>query len=188
MRVPDQIKKCVAFIGCKPIESSSELFIGTVFFLEGNDTTGRCIITARHVIEVFKKNLADYVRLRLNTKAGGCEWVRTDLDNWISAEDPSLDIAIYFGSPNEQADHMIFDRQLALTPDVAQALSVGVGDEIFITGLFANYVGDVRNVPIVRVGNLAAYPEERIRLSDVESLRPVAARQGVSRVQLLDTD
>jgi hypothetical protein len=57
---------------------------------------------------------------------------------------------------------MILDRRLALTPDIAQALSVGVGDEIFITGLFANYVGDVRDAPIVRVGNLAAYPEERI--------------------------
>jgi len=33
-----------------------------------------------------------------------------------------------------------------------------------MTGLFANYVGNVRNVPIVRVGNLAAYPEERIRV------------------------
>jgi hypothetical protein len=38
------------------------------------------------------------------------------------------------------------------------------GDEVFITGLFANYAGKLRNVPIVQVGNLAAYPEERIRV------------------------
>jgi hypothetical protein len=170
MRVPDQIKKCVAFVGCKPIEGSRELFIGTVLFL-GDDTTCRCMITARHVIDVFKKNLADYVWLRVNATAGGCEWVRTDLNNWISSEDPSLDVAINFGCLNDQADHMILDRQLALTPDIAKELSVGVGDEIFIAGLFGNYAGGVRNAPIVRVGNLAAYPEERIRVRLEERLQ-----------------
>jgi len=169
MRVPDQIKKCVAFIGCKPIEGSRELFIGTVLFL-GDDITCRCMITARHVIDQFKKNRADCVWLRVNAKAGGCTWVRTDLNSWISAEDPSLDVAIRFGCLNDQADHMILDRQLALTPDIAQKLSVGVGDEIFITGLFANHAGDV-NVPIIRVGNLAAYPEERIRVKLEERLQ-----------------
>ena len=170
MRVPEQIKKCVGFIGFKPREGSRELFIGTVLFL-GNATTGRCMITARHVIDVFKKNLADYVWLRVNAKAGGCEWVSTDLNNWICSEDPSLDVAVHFGCLNDQADHMILDRQLALMPDIAKALSVGVGDEIFITGLFANYTGGVRNAPIVRVGNLAAYPEERIRVRLEERLQ-----------------
>jgi hypothetical protein len=36
---------------------------------------------ARHVIDQFKKNCANYVWLRLNTKAGGCEWVPTDLND-----------------------------------------------------------------------------------------------------------
>lgn len=73
-----------------------------------------------------------------------------------------MDVAICYGSPTENVDHMILHRRLALTPSVAQTLNVGVGDEVFITGLFANFAGKVPNVPIVRVGNLAAYPEERI--------------------------
>lgn len=82
--------------------------------------------------------------------------------------DPSLDIAIHPGYPNDQADHMILDRELAITPTIAQQLNVGIGDEIFITGLFANYTGEHRNVPILRVGNLAAYPQERVQVQGVE--------------------
>jgi hypothetical protein len=121
------------------------------------------MITAKHVIDEFDRLCSDYVWLRVNTKAGGCEWLRTDRTNWILPEDPSLDFAIHFGFPNDQSDHMILDRQLALTPAIAQTLNVGVGDEIFVTGLFANYVGKNRNVPILRFGNLAAYPTERVQ-------------------------
>ena len=102
--------------------------IGTVLVL-ADHTTGRCMITARHVIDGFKAKLADSVWLRVNAKAGGCEWVHTDLNNWICSEDPSLDVAVHFGCLNDQADHMILDRLIALTPDVAKKLDVGVGDE-----------------------------------------------------------
>jgi hypothetical protein len=67
-----------------------------------------------------------------------------------------LDLAICYGSPTETVDHMILHRNYALTPDIAGTLNVGIGDEVFITGLFANYAGEPRNLPIVRVGNLAA--------------------------------
>ncbi|MBV8279420.1 MAG: hypothetical protein JO170_29730 [Verrucomicrobia bacterium] len=94
---------------------------------------------------------------------GGSEWRRTN--EWHCPEDdPSLDVAISTGAPGASHDHMILDRGLALTPGVGTDLDVGVGDEVFITGLFANYAGLLKNVPIVRVGNLAAYPEERIRI------------------------
>jgi hypothetical protein len=34
--------------------------------------------------------------------------------------------------------------------------------------LFANYTGEHRNVPILRMGNLAAYPQERVQVEGVE--------------------
>jgi hypothetical protein len=119
MRVPDQIRKCVAFIGWKPINDPFEL-MGTVFFL-GGARAGRWMITARHVIDEFKKRLIDDVWLRLNTKAGKCEWVRTDGTAWLCPHDPSLDIAVHPGYPNDQADHMILDRELAVTPTICTA-------------------------------------------------------------------
>jgi hypothetical protein len=163
MRVPDQVRKCVVFIGYKMADGSFRFAGSGLFF--GDDSVEpkyAYIITARHVIDWIREHLLIEVWLRVNTKSGGCEWICTDLSRWICSEDPSLDVAICYGSPTETLDHMILHRHLALTPDIAQTLNVGVGSEVFITGLFANYAGDLRNVPIVRVGNLAAYPEERI--------------------------
>jgi len=38
--------------------------------------------------------------------------------------------------------------------------AIGAGDEIFLTGLFANHLGQHKNLPIVRCGNIAAVPDE----------------------------
>ena len=146
------------------MDDGSRRFAGSVLFFEDDPGKYGCMITARHVIDGIRNHGLTDIWLRLNNKSGGCEWIRTDESKWKSPQDASLDIAVHFGYLNDEADHMFLHRQLALTPDIAQTKNVGVGDEIFITGLFANYVGDLRNVPIVRVGNLAAYPEERIRV------------------------
>jgi hypothetical protein len=39
---------------------------------------------------------------------------------------------------------------------------VGLGDDVFVAGLFSRRMGKARNIPIVRVGNIAALPEEPI--------------------------
>jgi hypothetical protein len=163
MRVPDAIKKCVAFIGYEMADGSFR-FAGSVLFLEDHPGKYGCMITARHVIDGIRDLAYAHVWLRLNNKSGACEWIRTDACNWKSPEDASLDIAVHSGYLNNDADHMFLHRELVLTPDIARTKNIGVGDEIFITGLFANYAGDRRNVPIVRVGNLATFPEERINV------------------------
>lgn len=40
---------------------------------------------------------------------------------------------------------------------------VSLGDEVVIIGLFRHHHGEARNIPIIRVGNLAAKGEERIQ-------------------------
>ena len=128
-----------------------------------------CIITARHVIDKLVKRGVEEIWLRLNNKSGTFQWLPTKKSDWKSPKDKSLDIAILFGFLKE-ADHFYLDREWALTPEKAQELSVGVGDEIFITGLFSYYTGKPRNVPIVRRGNLAAYPEEKIQVEEFREM------------------
>jgi hypothetical protein len=43
-----------------------------------------------------------------------------------------------------------------------QEHNVGVGDEVFITGLFTKVTETSQNIPIVRIGNIAMMPDERI--------------------------
>jgi hypothetical protein len=40
--------------------------------------------------------------------------------------------------------------------------SLGVGDEVFVAGLFKNAKGTSKNIPIIRIGNVAMMPLEKI--------------------------
>ncbi len=44
--------------------------------------------------------------------------------------------------------------------------NLGVGDEVFLTGLFTKVKETTRNIPIVRIGTLAMMPGERIPFKD----------------------
>jgi hypothetical protein len=39
---------------------------------------------------------------------------------------------------------------------------IGIGDDVFITGLFSFVAGVDKNLPVVRTGNLAMVPSERV--------------------------
>jgi hypothetical protein len=43
---------------------------------------------------------------------------------------------------------------------------IGIGDEVFLTGLFRHHFGSRKNIPIVRVGNLAALTEKKVATRD----------------------
>jgi len=51
---------------------------------------------------------------------------------------------------------------IAALESVISEKGIGVGDEIFITGLFRSHFGNERNIPIVRVGNIAMLKSEPI--------------------------
>jgi hypothetical protein len=52
---------------------------------------------------------------------------------------------------------------IAATKQLLYAHNIGVGHENFITGLFRSHYGNQRNVPAVRVGNIAMMREEPVR-------------------------
>jgi hypothetical protein len=63
--------------------------------------------------------------------------------------------------PND-ADHLAIPFSYCATPEILAEYEVGLGDEVFVSGLFRHHYGKKRNIPIVRVGTLAAFNEERI--------------------------
>src|ERR1700736_1209373 len=98
MRVPDQIRKCVAFIGYKMADDSFELAGSALFF--GDDSVEpkyAYVITAKHIIKGIREKygLTD-IWLRVNTKSRGCDWICTQVSRWIFSEDASLDVAICY--------------------------------------------------------------------------------------------
>ena len=79
MRVPDEIKKCVVFLGYQ-LANGEFKFAGTALFLgsEVNGHQSSYLVTARHVIDNIYKLGLDTIWARLNKKGGGAEWRRTN--------------------------------------------------------------------------------------------------------------
>jgi hypothetical protein len=169
MMVPDEIRKCVGFIYFK--REGQWMPAGTAFFLavpmEGtSDGTHSYVVTAKHVIDWVRFRSDDgKAVLRLNMPPGAersLAMISIDVDEWHThPTDTSVDVAVLPGGPGG-FDHLIIHSEMSLTPDLVREHQIGPGDEVFMTGLFVNHFGNRRNIPIVRAGNIAAMPEEKV--------------------------
>jgi hypothetical protein len=51
------------------------------------------------------------------------------------------------------------------TEEFLKKKKLGIGENLFLTGLFRPHKGVGRNIPIVRTGNIAALREEKVNTS-----------------------
>jgi hypothetical protein len=172
MQIPDEIRKCVVFVCCKTREGMQ--LGGTAFFvsvpLETTDLQVVYIITAKHVIDgISKKSIDQKVYLRVNSKQGQAKYVETSITDWLfHPQEQNVDVAILnWAPPQDVFDYRIIPQNMAATEDVIQKEEIGVGDDVFLTGLFANHFGSQRNIPIVRIGNIASMPEEKVHTNNL---------------------
>jgi hypothetical protein len=180
--VPDLIRKCVAFIGVE-YDDGRFVPIATGFFAhaaEGN-VQWTYFVTAEHVVMKIHqtKGIKGSLAVRLNIKQGGSEVVSLDRARWWSHPDLDnrTDVAVTRWSfQNEYFDYF----PLPLYGSVVGAShtehlkrrGAGLGQEIAIIGLFRHHRGMQQNEPIVRVGHIAAMPEEKVRTewcNDIEA-------------------
>jgi hypothetical protein len=171
VRIPDQVRKTVAFIayfdqldqGIKPV--------GSVFFvgpdpLPGTQSTSRVFaVTARHVIEGLKSKGCKECVLRLNPVDPSQDIISiaVPLDSWqFHPHDNSVDVAVLEQAIPASVDQLVLPLSFGATPEQMAANEVDLGDEVFISGLFIHHYGARRNIPIVRTGNLAALDEEPV--------------------------
>ena len=68
-----------------------------------------------------------------------------------------------FGPPPEaRLNFAAFPVEAFATAENIEKTKIGVGDEVFITGLFAPNIGKYQNLPIVRMGNVALMAGEPV--------------------------
>jgi hypothetical protein len=181
VRIPDPIKNCVAFIHYRRAMADPPRTGGTAFFVgmvgQGPSNAPIYAVTARHVIEGCYQNSQDgKILIRANIRGSGTEFIETNSTDWIyHPTDETVDVAVLAIScdAKDMRQRNILnslDIQLfgplpggAAVPEIISAEDIGAGDEVFITGLFSNHPGRLKNIPIVRVGNIAAMPEERVQ-------------------------
>jgi hypothetical protein len=104
------------------------------------------------------------VIIRVNQKASDCTYFTTNINDWkFHPTDASADVAVFCIDITSEMDHLAIPTYLCLKDNVLQPNTFGIGDEVFIIGLFHHHYGMARNIPIVRIGNLIALNEEKVR-------------------------
>jgi hypothetical protein len=166
MQVPDEIRKCEAFAFMR--KNGRLVAEGTVFFLGEmlpDGSSWAATITARHIVRGIAHNSDDgNLLIRVNSRGGGPMFVETKASDWLEhPDDESVDVAVLPWMPGAGVfDHLAWPMGQLATQAVIDEQGIGVAEDLFLTGLFVNHAGTGRNLPIVRVGNIAAMPEERV--------------------------
>jgi len=166
------VKKSVVFVGAKV---DGEIEYGGTAFLVGIPAKGAdgmfhpYLVTAKHNIEIIKKVSADkQVVLRVNGIDGKLENISTPIDGWKyhPTEANNVDAAVMplINMSHDKFDFVTIPDEMAVTPQKIKDLNIEEGEEVFIVGLFRFHYGTSKNYPIVRVGNIALFPEEKVQV------------------------
>lgn len=178
MLVPDEVRKCVVFLACKTKDGLK--IGGTAFFIstpieKADSVVLNLCITAKHVIAGIKKfSIDQQVYIRINTRDGKHRTMKSSVDQWLChPDDSSVDVAILMDPlPYRDMEYLYIPPAMIATDEIIKKEGIGIGDEVFITGLFVNHYGNQRNLPILRIGNIALMPEEPIqtqKLGNIEA-------------------
>lgn len=181
MFVPPPLRDSVVFLAVKTNPERAPKLGGTGFIVfievfEGNGVL--YLVTAKHCIDAIKGESCDgKVYVRANTQTFGAQFFEVTLDPWrFHPTDERVDVAVMpikFERPH--IDHRAVPDAAFVTDEIIRKEQISPGDEIFMIGLFKEHGGQNRNIPIVRVGNIAAMPEE-----------PVATRRGAMDAYLVE--
>ena len=159
----DTLRKCVGYIALP--EEKGFRPIGTFSFF-GDQSTGktRCFaITARHVIDGAASLGHKWVILRLNKIGGGLQLYQTPVDGWTGHNDPAVDVVAFPMGIGLGNDHLAFPLNFVISPVHQSDLQIGIAHPVFMVGLFRHHHGTERNIPIVRLGTIAAMNEEPVQ-------------------------
>jgi hypothetical protein len=159
----------VAFIGIRqdPTDDHSPIaFKGTAFIVAvprlGSLTQGWFyLVTAKHVADRVEHR---EVFVRMNSYDGKIGLLRGAAVPWYKhPTDLAVDVAVLPFDPPDWAKFTAIRTDQFATDEIIRTANIGPGSEVFVTGLFTGHTGQSQNQPIIRTGNVAMMPADRIR-------------------------
>lgn len=178
MRIPKNIQDCTVYLSRLPIEGRKS-FLGTAFLIgvsysnnpseKSDSLTGAIksfyLVTAKHVAKMIEGRSFS---VWANTKNGVEQIEHGANDKWYyHLFDKTVDLAVIPFQPNGEVD---FDvkylpfNDLRIGSDEIRRHGLGVGDDVFMAGLFSGSPGKKRNWPIIRSGIIAMMPDEPVTI------------------------
>lgn len=165
MRVPDGMKECVCFL-CVQNAHGGYAYGGTAFFVsvpsefDDQSYSTDYLVTAKHCVTRAQSHGPIFVRMNTRLEGGQFLQVKTE---WIFSDDEGVDLAItrFRGEHQPPLLHHALNARASFADDkTLKEFHIGIGDELFIMGLFTMRHGSKRNLPILRCGTIAAMPDE----------------------------
>jgi hypothetical protein len=105
----------------------------------------------------------------VNRKGGGISVLEDTHDKWYLHPDESVDVAVM--AINLAGDLLSSDLDVRAVPLAMfldkggmEELRIGIGDEVYMPGLFTHIASAHRNAPILRHGNVAMIPDGPIQV------------------------
>jgi hypothetical protein len=169
MRVSEEVLKSVCFI-CSYDKRRDEYTVGgTGFFVAwpGDGWPEIYLVTARHCVRVAQDLGDGRVHVLLNTKGGPARH-HTVNHPWRFPEDTRVDLAAVRFDFLDDDDAAVIPKQHLLTAGRIQKRAIGIGDELWLDGLFWPVPGEGRMRPVLRLGTIAAMPDEPITTQDAQ--------------------
>ena len=173
MQVDDQIRNCTAFVGTGLAHNFVAHGTGFFVFLQEDGFLFDYFISAQHLIWPRRKKTLQPpdtpMAIRVNTKEGAAAVLQAPPKDWFYPEDPTIDVCalrdpieLYRNPPDKYDVGSINLQNMVVDAGNAKQLGLSLGDEVFISGAFVGRVGYKKNIPIIRIANIAAMPEEPI--------------------------
>lgn len=165
--VPRYFTDAVFFLFASEADAKAgEGAIGTGFFI-AYPATGLpdrkflYAITAKHVVEDY-----DSCFLRVNVKGGGIDYGKVELADWAMSDHDDIAVCRL---TLDWKDHRFYgiNVDFLITQEKITAQMIGPGDDLYMIGMFSEFSGgESENVPVVRFGHLAMFPERPIEMDD----------------------
>ena len=171
-KIPSQVKKSVTFIFAK--DSNKALNpLGTGFFvlLKTNQKTDTAnfgyLVTSKRTLKKQNGSFYDTVYIRLNRKDGYSDTVTIPLvqngqQRYFLHPDSTIDLAVVPAYPDlNRYDFLFLPFGMIAPIDFIKKENITEGEEVFHIGMLPNYIGVLKNIPVVRFGRIAQLSEEK---------------------------
>jgi hypothetical protein len=161
VRVDDRVRKCTVFIGVERGGRFIPYGTGFIVGLTFDDVQFTFLVTAEHVLaDIDGEDFA----IRVNAHDGNARSVPQSKKQLWRAKDEKTDVVLV----SIVLEASIYDF-LALPLNRAHwderrknIMEPAVGVEVAIAGLYTSHFGQLKNIPVVRIGHIAAMPEEKV--------------------------
>jgi len=127
------------------------------------------LVTATHALERLEQKGLTSVRIRVNLRNGESQWLPPiSIARWKAHPDHTVDVSFLKHEIRAEWDHEGWPTTAFISPESVKQdnKAIELGDEVFSVGLFWPHEGKMRNVPLVRIGNIAALRDEKVETKE----------------------